>query len=664
MSYYDYVRALDKSERDISNLIALKQRYPGEMDEQTHKVLRRLYQQTVLALDEKQKETGQLTETEKKIYEKCKQELSKTTLGLSVRMTGWLVVRTIIDAYESIYHLLPSGVKEGRVQHQLQRRGEEVLPGYLGFLSTLVDTYEMLVTNSIILDSVLGLANMYDAAKMGNDLYRVIEEDKNKSLAEAMLRYSDYAYSGKSDDTDYLPMPAERIPAEIREMYHESNGLFSSGHGLKAWIAIKENKVVVAFSGTDPLNIIMDYEDYVQIYSASVLYLEAAGLLRIMLEAFQTETFLVCGHSLGGGLAEFSVTANIGACKDRVKCYVYNPAGLGIKSLQYLKNERLNISKNHIWVYATCKDFVSLSGAKIGHFIQLPKTESNGHGMNSLYKCMKKYLETEEKDKNTTKITLNLYSCDSVSLRGWKTGCIKSKNEEIIYPLFRDYVSEGPICMNIQIYRELIQGIIHQDEEGVCFGIDQYINGDAFTVFNRLGIFAEEENDVCFTRESAASVVFFGPYGYGKQKWLRDVLDILSEKECPIDKSNFDRYFSRFANEYDIMMQAWLYLLKNIYGYDFYNYFRNEIAYKNAKLMIVEYVSESKVLYAKYDYSRKLTKEEYKQYLEEKKQIFNMFLESAGQEAVEYNLMSREEKEFVVNNIMEYLKTFVEKLTK
>lgn len=73
-------------------------------------------------------------------------------------MLSWLVISKLIDAYESIYHILPAGKEEGRVQHVLMAEGESVLPGYIGFLSTLVDTYEKLITNIAAVDILLGLS--------------------------------------------------------------------------------------------------------------------------------------------------------------------------------------------------------------------------------------------------------------------------------------------------------------------------------------------------------------------------------------------------------------------------------------------------------------------------------------------------------------------------
>lgn len=664
MSYYNYVLALDRSRRELKNFVQEVKINPEIIDAKSHKILRDMYAQTKLALDKKKQETEKLTEVEEKFYEKCERELQKNELGLSLRQVGWLFVGKLIDAYESIYHILPSGKEEGRVQHALMEAGSKVLPEYMGFLSKMVDTYETLITSLPVLDILLGLSNMYDAASKAEKCYRVKNGEENKTMAEAMLRCSEYAYSGKSDDHDYLPMKASEIPENIRSMYHESNGIFSSGHGLRVWLAAKDNDIVVAFSGTDVSNIFMDYEDYIQIYSASQLYLEAAGLLKILLETFKTQQFYVCGHSLGGGLAQFSVTANIEDCSERVKCYAYNPAGLSSNSIKHLENERLFVAKDFVWVYVTCKDPVSVLGAKLGHVIKLPKTESNGHGILSLKACMDKYLSTPSNQITDNKIKLNLCIYDSKKLSYWKTAYIQSENREVKYTMFNDYDAFDGIPMSIELHENLIKAIISHDKDDCCFGIRQYVNGDAYTVFNRLSIFTDNASDIFFSREADASIVFFGTYGNGKKQWMRGLMNLLSDADSFVNKTNLDLYYSKVANEYDIMLEAWLHLLKHTYGYDFYAYFNRDVARNNAKLMLAEYAFENKTLYSKYNYERRLTKEEYKDYIRMKQNIFNNFSECAGQKVIEYHLMNEDELNFIKDNMKEYLNEYIGDLTK
>lgn len=132
MEYYNYVEALDTVQRNMTNLIDLYRRYPQneQLGNYAHKIIRELYQKTVTILDMKRQEEGSLSAEEQQIYESCKKELDNKNLRGLLRIFGWTMISAMIDAYESIYHLLPAGKAEGKVQNLLFKSGGEVLRVY------------------------------------------------------------------------------------------------------------------------------------------------------------------------------------------------------------------------------------------------------------------------------------------------------------------------------------------------------------------------------------------------------------------------------------------------------------------------------------------------------------------------------------------------------
>lgn len=657
MTYYDYVEALDSSKRSINELVELYSLYPQNDQLGTHakNILNDLYRQTAKILDLKKQEEGSLTSEEETIYKKCQEQLSDKKLKGIFRIINWTIVSNIINAYECIYHMLPCGKEEGKVQKLLFHKGQEVLPNYIGFMTTLIDTYETFCMP----DTLLLPANMYDAAKRGNANYRVIEADDNKAFGAQMLHVADFAYHGKSEFEGYIPLSKQSLPESLRSMYQETNGLFSSGHGLRVWLAKKDNLIALSYSGTDPMNPIMDYEDFVQIYSASALYLEAAGFLRILLNAFPTYSFVVCGHSLGGGLAQFSTCANIEGNETRLKCYAYNPAGLSCVSLDHLKDIRIKKAMHNIWIYVTTGDMVSLSGAKIGRIITLPACESNGHGMKSLYKCMDAYLKKETVLKGNRILDMVYYTCASQKLPSWKTSYVEGLDGDNKYHIFTKQIQDKTKLKDIQIYQYILQNVIANDKQNDRFEVFENFNGDGFTVLNRLLLFDRGLKSLELTRESAASIVFFGPYGHDKKYWFKAILDIIGSDESPIDRSSFDMYFSRIQDEQEIMLSAWLYILNKVYGVDLYAAFEKEVAKTRAYALLKEYMNQSQALCHQYGYHREPLKEEYTLYIEKKYEVFKKFLETAGSLAVTYQLMNDTQKTSIIQDILKYLRIFI-----
>lgn len=127
------------------------------------------------------------------------------------------------------------------------------------------------------------------------------------------------------------------------------------------------NKVVIAFSAST--NAWHWLNNLSQLTGYSYLYIVAAGYLCIeMNNTLPLKEFKVCGHSLGGGLAQFSVAANVDIHKGRLlEGICYNSAGLSKEMYNLLNNNAVYPIK-HVF---TQKDLVHKLGFLIGEFYVL-----------------------------------------------------------------------------------------------------------------------------------------------------------------------------------------------------------------------------------------------------------------------------------------------------
>ena len=192
--------------------------------------------------------------------------------------------------------------------------------------------------------------------------------------------------------------------------------------------------------------------------------------------------------------------------------------------------------------------------------------------------------------------------------------------------------------------------------------LNEYFNGDAYTVINRLMLLDENENStIPLTRESAASIIFFGPYGMGKEEWLMEILDILSSDTSPISAGELDKYLYRLSKEYEYMLSAWLFLLKNVYGYDIYSYFENnEIVKNNALEILYDYSIKNKELFFDNYYKRKPLNSEFTIYLDRKYNMFTETLNKLGNIIQSAGMLPQSSIDFIKQDILNYLNQFIQ----
>lgn len=155
------------------------------------------------------------------------------------------------------------------------------------------------------------------------------------------------------------------------------SGQFSLDRELEGFIAkesgVAESSVVIAFKGTDLANGHDWKTDYVQAMTcANDAYLEALGLLLYVREsAGCSRVIRVYGHSLGGGLMQFAVSA---APSGKTYGYGYNSAGLSDGTLRLIP-QPMHIDK--IRHFRVRNDIVMASGEQLGLISQYDQPVCN-----------------------------------------------------------------------------------------------------------------------------------------------------------------------------------------------------------------------------------------------------------------------------------------------
>lgn len=292
--------------------------------------------------------------------------------------------------------ILSTSEERSNAQNALKLAGKDLLPKYLAkaeeLLAFLGDLFKR-PGNTVkhLLDSTL--TNATEGKAECEKLYQDKTQIVDKRLAVEMLKIAAYAWAGHetSDSSEYQKLTLEEIPPIIRALYNTQTGLLSDFSGLKAWLGKKGNAIVISHAGTDVQVISTVAADIIQLSKPSVLYLEAAGLLKLMLAEHPTSDFYVTGHSLGGGLAQFSVAANLNI-RDNIQAYGYNPSGLSMLSLKNLGTSRLEMAKKKTWIFVTTLDPISMFGGQLGCVTTLPKSKNNGHQIGDIKECMTKYI--------------------------------------------------------------------------------------------------------------------------------------------------------------------------------------------------------------------------------------------------------------------------------
>lgn len=230
---------------------------------------------------------------------------------------------------------------------------------------------------------------------------RSAADNADPRRADMLLTAAEYAYVGMKDKTethtfcygrDILrerrvmtveKLTAEQFPEPLGEAYREEEGRFDC-EGLKVFCAFvrfgraecvteaSADALVLGFCGT--MRDVRTMEaDLAQAIATSAVYVRAVGFVRRMLACFPSLPMILTGHSLGGGLAQFALAANVTEDNAaRLSAYCFNSAGLNILAYDSLKERgSLSLAARRVVHYVVRGEPVSRFFGQIGGIVTL-----------------------------------------------------------------------------------------------------------------------------------------------------------------------------------------------------------------------------------------------------------------------------------------------------
>ncbi len=128
-------------------------------------------------------------------------------------------------------------------------------------------------------------------------------------------------------------------------------------------------------------NFVTDFFQYISL--PSVVYFAAVGILQCVMLSYPKDDVYVFGHSLGGGLAQYSCAA---VNSSKAKAYCYNSAGLCDFSLSTLNKKYGTTSiKSQIQHICSQYDYVSCFGTLLQNVKYIKSQPGLGsHGLKQL----------------------------------------------------------------------------------------------------------------------------------------------------------------------------------------------------------------------------------------------------------------------------------------
>ncbi len=617
------------------------------------------YRLTVQLFEEKLARGERLLPEEREIYDLCRKEISTAQEDgpyqgiLSALFHSIELIRNCITTVKNWFDLTSEKEKADLC---IVSAGDEILPRYgsliEGFFSVIKEFFIPLPV-SVATDLAVG------QEQCARYYQRTAAVDK--PLASSMLDIADYAYRGhaESKPEEYQKLKADELPEKIRVLYDENKGLLTSSRGLRAWLGKKDNSIVVSYSGTDTKNFDMVYADVVQLSAPSVLYLKAAGLLKLMLDHMPGRKFFVTGHSLGGGLSQFSLTANVEKDRDRLNGYGYNPAGLSQTSLDHLEKKRLEKATEKVWIFMTCADIVSPLGGKIGCLTTLPKTDRNAHWMDDLKVCMKEYLkEPPPAPSGKIAITWRNHS-DSDFIPYTKTLSFVDQHGTV-YPVFNKNVSSSATdFITVKIPDKLFAKLnLEPIPSGCCLGVYNKFNGTAHTVMNRLLLLTEQEPVVtdCSIGNIHSSIIY-GKYGLGIDKFVKLLQEAYADsgQTDPDTQTAHEKALALLHDPLEEDKKAWCQGIKLQFGLDMQNIFDEWPLSERSFDMFINNITSDRIdIYRAIATDTAPTRDMILNFLSRFRQSVLEHLETLLDEAVRWGVITAEDEERYIHEILAF----------
>lgn len=262
-------------------------------------------------------------------------------LGFLYHSQRMIQLRNVVELYQkdapkdtlTLRHLFEQGLK--RVNVDADRYIEMVF-------STRGNIY---IWNQSVLSFLTSRPINYDGAYVDN--IKWVKNAKEVLTIEdtlsANLKYADLARRKHSK---------KGFPVEILDSYKshfnkygakDINGRFHLQRNMNGFVGSKRDElhtIVIGFAGTEmdsPKNWWSDFRQFMGYLDP--VYVQAVGLLNAVWMgkrhkvSFQDAPIIVCGHSLGGGLMQYSVAW---MDKPDISGYGYNSAGLSSKNVDWL----------------------------------------------------------------------------------------------------------------------------------------------------------------------------------------------------------------------------------------------------------------------------------------------------------------------------------------
>lgn len=318
-------------------------------------------------------------------------------------MTPLLHLRHLLDFIATRYFSHRDGRR--RLDAFLVQEGHAALPHYNYIMERLSGL--PLTRHSALVQILAGIMTARISCRLH---YR--DNTHYPALIPTWITFSRYAYLDPESEEDLMGMAPHPDAALLPGVplasldhafspfrgapgYDPDSGHVHVRHGFNAYIKCSDNNIHVAFRGTDTghLRVFVPnvLTDIFQLYSCDICYIRAAGLIRHLLNHVPGIVSLqATGHSLGGGMAQFGVAANVPSSIP-VRGVAVNAAGLSGNSLQALGAVHLGAAASVLDHITTYSDPVSThGGGLVGGRYRIPRQNaplSNGHGIADVAAC-------------------------------------------------------------------------------------------------------------------------------------------------------------------------------------------------------------------------------------------------------------------------------------
>lgn len=222
------------------------------------------------------------------------------------------------------------------------------------------------------------------------DKLRVLDRPMTE-LEERGIRMADYAYEGECSHNGYKPTKITPVTFSTLPLTKNKQTLFDLNYGLRGalfivdkdnmTIGLPDHAVFLMFAGTRIQSWYNVNTDVSQFFHSDAIYYAALSVMQEVNKERLNNNYpalVVGGHSLGGGLAQFTV----GASKDKSGLIGlgYNSAGLSNYLLSKVIGKKTRFF-THVFIE---NDPIHKWANQIGRCIILPKQGWVGHRIKNL----------------------------------------------------------------------------------------------------------------------------------------------------------------------------------------------------------------------------------------------------------------------------------------